>query len=57
MKCMINWKYPVCSQQKTVLEQSIKHSYVFCCTMNRSLPTELQKINCRIDNIPVLGQK
>ena len=24
--------------------------------MNGSLPTELQKINCRIDNIPVLGQ-
>ena len=27
------------------------------CTINRSLPTELQKINCRIKNIPGLGQK
>ena len=26
-------------------------------TMNRSLPTEVQKINFRIKNIPVLGQK
>ena len=39
-------KQPVCSQLKTVPKQSIKYSYVFIyCTMNRSLPNELQKIN------------